>query len=1723
MATINGTEDGALDFMQTTDTNDSASASELTSDDSITISIKSPTTTSNFIPINSEVLASGYSVSSITIGDAIISSSDNNSSSDDSQNSNVLWTSNSFNLEYTPTTNQVDSPRDGSYIIDNLSSVLETLSEIGFVQDKEIIDSTYINKPLISGNNEVINIYYDINGTKFNKDYLFYNSKTYTYYGLACTYDIYETDSYGNISDDIISVNDIQQFPEKVNIWKLKQDLTTSTYYTYLFYNPTTQSYSYNEYYGKVKWNNNVPLGIDVPYYTDIKTISEIDYENTTISTYDVSYRGVFDKTNIGDIILKTLTFDEKIVFTKKDKTITCSYNGDALDGNILTIGSYKININDWDNIEQNLKNAVSQYSLYLASNIVSEDSETTTENFSQVQIEYIILKPITFYIPTLVYTNQSGNAYYYIPYEVNEHVQPDKPISVEYNVNSYQCYLGIGDTYFTLSKDNTYEYNGETWYCSENNIENNIENLKFYFKHYSVDQDDDKNYIETEVLPEYVNNELKNNIGTNDVFDILVFSNDKWEDGSKDDNIIISHEYRHHIGIGDSSTYLFSYTKLTPNEVTEVSLNMKYSDYVGVMTAFNKLEYIDTITYKYSYVVTDKTQQKYGVSVLYPQTRNSISYSYWSPVVNSYVEYNGYNILKYNNSFYGTDAKSDEKIEKDSESYYTYHYNLFLRDIYERTYIYYDGKEYNYNLDTISNSSNYVKGNSEYQVNTYSTVPFELSNSITYEFNNNYEYVPPQSSYVINITKTNTALSFSDVGNTFTYSQSIYYTKSNVLVDKLLTTKSSLPGGAEYNTFIYNANEDETYVSITLNEDENVYSFINKVDNLSEYSISYLKQNTFYNSTNGYLYSTYNFSLTLFKKPSSTTTDDDNNKTTVENNTHYELQNFYYCAPSSIFGNYWTKNYNIGDDISTDNYGNNVIITNAVPNYPIIYAFNGWLNYLYNTYTYFITTDQLIIGYHTCSLSNIDIDPNNLYSSYSSYKISSTISSDGNYSYKINNTTYYTNKCLTNTVQGLKKTKGYSYSQSKVISQDGYWKKQYDKKTNPFITVSYSYSINGLNIDNANIIPGIKDDVLGTIKQHKITYNKISYSYNEEFVFTYYDDYNIQKKFEEDTYHIIVNDTTGKNIGLESLHYYEEIYYDNNTFYSSYENTEDENGNPDIIYSGEVTNTNEIYYQIEGETSYLKYGDGISEDNKNKNIKYYSHSSSTNIKLLNKRKIVTPTSYIEEVVLQNDDILPITAKYEAPFGVVNGKQVNITSVQYIPETYTTITTIDPITYRYSSQVVKSTEAYYAYTYELEDVPLKTSAYLFTNDGITINGLDNLINAVANITGLSYGYINSNGYTSSALSSLYDSIYKQQSYFKNFDSYMSTIGSYLLKLNSAIDTNSYKVSYSISNIKIPENKSQNIGGYLTTAYTALIKANSTDTSNFINAQKSMFEKLTTSINNQSVALNKLVVSNIINSSAYEAGIDYTSLIYTEVPQNWSEVEELGFKYTYQKLAYTYSTSSIANSKASNKTLVKSSYKTVTGIKYYDTYSYVQLSYTDYKPTTISPYERIALHLNKETHNFVENGYIYKETKYSYQNIADVLADLHISQRQPTKNEFIIDVAKSLYINSDFMFGYTSANEYAIRAIRRAYVLWTELINANVIDTTSDYVKPTIGMNMNVDLSDFKTTIENKTVGQSLTLASQYSEMASDSTSDLLKKDTLILKKSINEANLNLLK
>ena len=65
---------------------------------------------------------------------------------------------------------------------------------------------------------------------------------------------------------------------------------------------------------------------------------------------------------------------------------------------------------------------------------------------------------------------------------------------------------------------------------------------------------------------------------------------------------------------------------------------------------------------------------------------------------------------------------------------------------------------------------------------------------------------------------------------------------------------------------------------------------------------------------------------------------------------------------------------------------------------------------------------------------------------------------------------------------------------------------------------------------------------------------------------------------------------------------------------------------------------------------------------------------------------------------------------------------------------------------------------------------------------------------------------------------------------------------------------------------------------------------------------------------------------------------------------------------------------------------------------------------------------------------------------TYLGIADIL--YRMSRKIPTKQEFIINTAKDLFVNGEY--GYTSENEYAKKAIYRATVLWDELEKANYV-------------------------------------------------------------------------
>lgn len=460
---------------------------------------------------------------------------------------------------------------------------------------------------------------------------------------------------------------------------------------------------------------------------------------------------------------------------------------------------------------------------------------------------------------------------------------------------------------------------------------------------------------------------------------------------------------------------------------------------------------------------------------------------------------------------------------------------------------------------------------------------------------------------------------------------------------------------------------------------------------------------------------------------------------------------------------------------------------------------------------------------------------------------------------------------------------------------------------------------------------------------------------------------------------------------------------------------------------------------------------------------------SSTKLVELHRRLIVSQERHLEEIVLQEEEYVPQNAQIDTPFGIVNGKKVIVTDEVYVPETYADIISVDPVTYEYFTDRVVLTEAYYSYTYEVEDIPLITAAYIYNDeDGIKIQGMDTLVEV---LSGLRTGVDNKgNSYiipTSLPTTSLNKESFEKIN--KSFNAYMTKLTDSLVYINAAID----RTNNQIGNVAyaIGTNEDNEVSLFRTLSNTLLdtsknkIEANKTNISNSINAQKSMFNKLTQSIDNQTTTLSKMMLVNMLGKgSAYTAdGANaITGLLNSMsgvVPQNWQSVEKTGYEYTYEVLVNSYKALSYKHTKVIGKDLKHASYVTRTGSYIYESPSYVTLTYSIYADKTLSSNERIGLHLKKETRNFTYNGYIYKEHYYSYENIADILADLHISNRLPTRKEFIVDVSKRLYINSDFIFSYTSPNEYAIRAIRRADILWGELVKANVVQDSKETQRP----------------------------------------------------------------
>lgn len=1693
-----------------------------------------------------------------------------------SQQSN-LSNSNQQDILFVESTNKnkrvVLQPFDNSIIISKSDSDLReslyesvgSIDNLSFTQQNELIDYVDINKPAVMNDNNIVMTYYDIFGTEYydgERTLNVFSGNNNTYFALTA----YKT-KYTETVDDIIFDNNstTSAINQNFKVFKLYQDLQKSSYFVYAFEDIPNDQIVYNKYLGAVNWVNGVPMGNEIPKYENLVKTTTIDPDTLQLSSYLSSAKIRFDVSNktynyqengkfIGNVILKEILIPEMELTIHDNETISSiDIDNDLFKTVLQDNNEHKIKFNGEKSVNfiSYLSYCISSYSLYSKINIINEYVDYDYSNFKREPINKAHIKPITLYVPTVIYTEaptEDNNYYYqYIPYERideesniiistkleigddNTAIVSIDEFKFKWSNEGIKCQYEKRDDAGNIQKDK----NGKIIFSEDFNksiITQKIEDREYIFVNlfddkYSVffrvnilAQDEKLNFIEYDI-----DNSLNVDEPENNIFHILVYT---------PGDIYVQ---KLTLNNGEEKKIpLFNRQTIKINPVNEFQLfNMSYMDYLNIMTTSYNIEYVTGIDNNYGWKYDpDISSIRYVTDVLFERESLNVTYSYWSPKDNSYVPYTN-NVLEYDGNYYGSNIYDSTYIEdfinyayKTSNSHYVA--DVKLIQVYKRTKL--SGEASNTVLDnkmiidrtSFKDSKGFIKDNDELKYKTYSNIPFELKNQSDLSFTGEYSFVPPEIGYIINQEESNdieTVESVKDAAYVITNIPYVNEYKSYFSANYDLTIKSGNYPNSTYLTDTYSV----VLSGITLEE-------LNKQINSNSKTSSFKDNETITSASTHYAtYQPDKFaSNSLYTTERFLTVKIDDGEEDIVYSSIFDVIKNKKCDFNSLSRTFYfsfndnNKKYQIkiSPQITYNSYfTSNIDQNNNVKN--IIKQYVG-VGQNFGTNNSYAEIN-----------SNIDVEYLNTYNVYSQ-----TIH------YNANNIKFF--------------DIGTSYTISQVITTDGYWKPNYTEVIKPFTTVSYSFASNSIDISNAYIVPTTKNEPLGFIHNPRITYNSFITSYVSEYRYTYVNEFNIQCNYAEDEDHQIF--TVGdKYYGLSTkygsnsrafeiikgeLNYV--IYKDNSQPYKhelSKKWYELENNNVDKLEITNEDNKTTIYniinckydgsisaITIEGKQlhSFPPYGINLnelksdiynyfilektseidttkkpwfseigkpkllfkkindtynvyfltniwifSEPNKTMAINVgYIDSFTTPRKVgdlieLHRRLCVSKSKSLQEVVYQEEEWIPQNAQIDTPFGVVNGKKVIVTDEVLVPATYTEVISIDPDTYEYFSKRVVLTEEHYAYTYEIEDIPLITAAYIYNNeDGIKIQGMDTLVEVLSGMrTGIDNegnSYIIPSTLPSSSLTNLsFDKM------TKSFNSYMSQLSYSLVYINSAIDRTSNNIGYVAYVIDSKNN--DNIGKVISDAIYKdsqdTINANKTNVSNSINSQKSMFNRLTQSIDNQTTTLSKMMMISLIgNSSSYTTeGASLISNMLNSisgtVPQNWQSVEETGYQYTYQTLVNAYKATSYKHTKVIGRDLRSSSYATRTGTYLYENPAYVTLTYSIYGDKYLNSSERIGLHLKKETRNFTYNGYVYKEDYYSYQNIADILADLHISNRLPNRKEFIVDVSKRLYINSDFIFSYTSPNEYAIRAIRRANILWNELVKANVVEDSKSNQRP----------------------------------------------------------------
>ena len=572
----------------------------------------------------------------------------------------------------------------------------------------------------------------------------------------------------------------------------------------------------------------------------------------------------------------------------------------------------------------------------------------------------------------------------------------------------------------------------------------------------------------------------------------------------------------------------------------------------------------------------------------------------------------------------------------------------------------------------------------------------------------------------------------------------------------------------------------------------------------------------------------------------------------------------------------------------------------------------------------------------------------------------------------------------------------------NKRILTEGWWGKEISCTKDPLLTISYTYLSNDDFIDNIKIVPNNKEQILSYKIYPKITYYDYSTSYETVIKLGYYSS--------------------------------------NNVF---------------VEYNGDYTEINGSCY-------------GFVYCTANKQDPFDSSKSETvtynELIQLKKKIFMDSNKTVKEFIYQDDHIENNVVSYTYPFVISNEIIPAIKSCYvWLPE-YTYVYSLNPTTNKYEAKRVCISYAYTTYTYDFNKVPFITDSYVHINDKLEISGIDDIsykLSLLANNSSSSNSELTTSlSYLQNDISDLLHSLNISIVSSNNKISYDL---SYSLDNLSYITLNSFTELNEIFNIKTTY-LTNVLDNRLNSLKEVIQKYGDNNKSNIIELKESTYSSLTSlsnAISNNLKTLNSnntLIgdkISNTLDSNletidgslrfiAYS--IDNNSL--ASLANDTIEITKVGYTYEIPTTYNKFKTYSITGSIVAGKKI-----ETVY------TYSYECAYYTD--PTsktfelsndvsgTADLSKKIGFHLENKQISIAYNSYVYDINEMTYLGIADIL--YRMSRKIPTKQEFIINTAKDLFVSGEYLLGYTSANEYAKKAIYRAKVLWDELEKANYVE------------------------------------------------------------------------